>query len=233
MSAARLFLCAAGALLLAGCMASSPDSNPDGADARARAGLAAFFAGSGGTRVTPLAKASLAGGDVVVAGPEGYCLDPRTKRSGPERGFAVIASCYIISGGKAGYSVPPMLVTVTVGPRGDSTDLPTPQALAQVAGADLLDGRTRRGQVTAHLSSGGDEMFDGSDPRYWRSAFVQGGRLVGLALYAPRGSALAGDRGATALARVRDTIARLSPTVEASTPTPKPAGGVLGRLFNP
>lgn len=224
-------MCAAGALVLAGCLNTLPQSTPDGADAEARAGLAAFFAGAGGPRRAPLAKASLAGGDVVVAGPDGYCLDPDTKRAGPERGFAVIASCHILSGGRAGRPVAPVLVTVTVGPRGDTTDLPTPQVLAQAAGSELLDGDTRRSRVTAHLASGGDRMFEGSDPRYWRAAFLQGGRLVGLALYAPRGSALAGDRGEAMLGRVRDNIARLSPKA-AGTARPKPAKGVLGRLFN-
>ncbi|WP_323768293.1 dihydroxy-acid dehydratase [Antarctobacter sp.] len=233
----RNLLCAVGVLLVSGCLAGAPVSNPDGAETEAREGLTAFFARSGpsgGPRKPPLARVSLAGGDVVVAGPDGYCVDPSTRRTAPERGFALIASCHILSGGKAGRPVVPMLVTVTVGPRGDSADLPTPKALAQAANAKLLTGKTSSDRVAAHLASGGDAMFDGSDPRYWRAAFLQGDRLVGLALYAPRGSALAGDQGAAMITRVKDRIAQLSASSPQRrvTPAQKPTGGLLGRLFN-
>lgn len=240
MTAVRNLLCAAGAMVLSGCMGSAvPESNPGGDDTRARAGLAAFFARSGGDdgpRQAPLARVSLAGGDVVVAGPEGYCIDPATRRRAPERGFAVIASCHILSDGKAGRDVAPMLVTVTVGPRGGAADLPTPEALAQAAGVRLLDGRSSAAHVSAQLASGGDKMFDGSDKRYWRAVFVQGDRLVGLALYAPRGSALSGSKGAQMLVQVRSKIAEQSRSAASAT-VRKPVAGatsprkLLGGLF--
>lgn len=237
MVAVRKLLCAAGVLLVSGCLGGVPASNPDKAETEAREGLAAFFArggSTGGRRAAPLARVNLAGGDVVVAGPDGYCIDPSTRRSAPERGFALIASCHILSGGKVGRPVVPMLVTVTVGPRGDGTDLPSPKAIAQAANAVLLDGKASPDQVTAHLASGGDDMFDGSDPRYWRAAFLQGNRMVGLALYAPRGSALAGEQGATMILRVKNRIAQSSRTntPRTGTPTQKPTDGLLGRLFN-
>lgn len=224
MTAVRKLLCAAGVLLVSGCLGGVPQSNPDKAEQpKALDGLAAFFAGSGpgaGQRKAPLARVTLAGGDVTVAGPDGYCVDPSTRRTAPDRGFALIASCHILSDGKAGPPVVPMLVTVTVGPRGDSPDLPTPQALAQAANADLLDGRASPDRVVAHLASGGDDMFDGSDPRYWRAAFLQGDRMVGLALYAPSGSALAGEQGAAMITRVKDRIVTLSSAKTAPSVTP-------------
>ncbi len=240
MRAARLSLSAAVALAMAGCDAPPPNSNPDAraAEAQAQKGLAAFFAGGGQSPrrgKPPLARVGLAGGDVVVSGPDGYCIDPATKRAGSEHGFAVIASCHILNGGRSGAHVPPMLLTVTVGPRGDTDDLPTPKSLAQAANARLLDSKVARDRVAVHLDSGGDVMFDGSDTRYWRGAFVQGDRLVGLALYAPRGSSLAGAGGAGMLDRVKDRIARDSASGQRATATAKrrtPTGGLLGRLFN-
>ncbi|MGP6087803.1 dihydroxy-acid dehydratase [Antarctobacter jejuensis] len=240
MVAARLILSAATALVLAGCQAPQSGTKPDAgaAEARARKGLAAFFARpdqSSETPKAPLKKAGLAGGDVIVAGPDGYCIDPQTKRAGPERGFAVIASCHILNGGKTGAHVSPMLVTVTVGPRGDTGDLPTPQALALASEATLLDWNIARDRVSAHLDSGSNVMFEGADTRYWRGAFLQGERLVGLALYAPKGSNLADSGGAEMLGRVKDAIARnsASPQRSASQPRrPIQTGGFLGRLFN-
>lgn len=238
MPAARPLICAAGAFALAGCLGSVPDSTPE-AQTKAPTGLASFFkrdAGAAEGKPAPLARVSLAGGDVVVAGPDGYCIDPVTKSSTLERGFAVVASCQILSGGKTGRNVVPMLVTVTVGSRGTVADLPTPDGLADASGAALVSWKIAPDRVTAHLASGGEAMFDGSDPRYWRSAFLQGDRLVGMALYAPRGSALAGEDGAVMLGRIKDRIARLSTAgpSAASKAAPKPdrPGGVLGRLFN-
>ncbi|SMX39451.1 hypothetical protein [Maliponia aquimaris] len=228
--AARLWVCAAGALLVSGCLALTPQADRDtgtGTDTKA------LVSGSVASGRAPLAKASLAGGDVVVAGPRGYCIDPETKSAGPERGFAVIASCHILSDGKAGEEVPPMLVTITVGPRGDSQDLPTAEGLARASGAQLITSKRTDLRVTAHLATGGEGKFEGSDPRYWRSAFVQGNRMVGLALYAPRGSALAGDGGAAMLDRVSDIIARQSADAARPARTPILRKGVLGRLFNP
>jgi len=170
-------------------------------------GCAGGLAGS-----APLAKASLVGGDVVVAGTDGYCVDPVTLNRGTNRHFAVIASCNILSGGEAGRYVPPMMLTVTVGTSVGATPLPGPEALAREAGEQLLDGTTRDGLVIARLSDGGEAVLDGGDPRYWRGAFVQNGHLVGLALYAPDGSALTGGQGADMLRAVRDRIRDLSPS---------------------
>ena len=185
----------------------------------------------------PLAKASLAGGDVVVAGPEGYCLDPKTVQSRPGRGFALIASCRILSGGAVGTWAEPMLITVTVGPKGANDDLPSPEALAQAAGAGLLGGESSAGFVTANLDRGGDTILEGGDQRHWRGAFVQNGHLIGLALYAPRDSAFAAQQGGTMLARVKAQIATLSlqsaPTRTAKGPAaPNRNKGLFGRLFD-
>ncbi|AUC53383.1 dihydroxy-acid dehydratase [Sagittula sp. P11] len=159
----------------------------------------------------PLEKVSLAGGSVVVDGPEGYCIDPETSRSRNGQGVAVIASCYILSGGKAGYNVPPVIVTVTVGPKDPGGAVPDPAALAKAAGAPLLGAYEDDGLTLAHLGSGGDKMLSEGDQRYWRGAFLQGGHMVGLALYAPEGDAMAGRDGARMLGQVRDFIVRASP----------------------
>ncbi len=85
------------------------------------------------------------------------------------------------------------------------------RAPASATGQRKIAG-TREGGLTAvHLAGGGAEVLDDGDPKYWRGAFVQGGRMVGLALYAPLGSPLAGDGGAAMLRAVRDRIAALSP----------------------
>ncbi len=196
----RCWLVSAGvAVMLAGCSAA-PVSDLAGNGSEASSVTT--------KRKPPLAKMSFAGGAVVVAGPEGYCLDPETSASSAGRGIAVIASCLILSDGKVGIYVAPVIVTVTIGPRATVQDLPDAAALAEAAGTDLLAGGMRDGLVVAHLASGGDAMLDEGDTRYWRGAFIEGERAVGLALYAPKGDALAGERGVVMLEKVRASIRR-------------------------
>ncbi|EBA08363.1 hypothetical protein [Sagittula stellata] len=170
-------------------------------------GLTAASSGS----TPPPEKIALAGGAVVVRGPEGYCIDPETSRSRNGQGVAVIASCFILSGGQTGYNVPPAIVTVTVGPKDPEGVVPDPAALAKAAGAPLLGAYEQDGLALAHLGGGGDKMLSEGDKRYWRGAFLQGGHMIGLALYAPEGDALAGRDGARMLRQVRDLIVRASP----------------------
>lgn len=246
-----IFLVGALCALTACSGAPVPDSKPDAprSDPAGRGMLSGLFkpadpkeAGGATPERTarprlpaPLARAAIAGGDVVVAGPDGYCVDPTTLQSRAERGFAIIASCSILSNGRLGDAVPAMLVSVTVGPRGDTGDLPRPREIAAAADAPLLAGEALPGFVVAHLAQGGRALLPDGDDRYWRGAFVLGDRLVGLALYAPEGSTLAGQGGGEVLARVRARIVSESsrtarPLVQAK---PKPeGGGLLGRLFN-
>ncbi|MFW2588474.1 dihydroxy-acid dehydratase [Sagittula sp. SSi028] len=161
-------------------------------------------------RKAPLSRISLAGGDVVVAGPEGYCLDPATSRSGQGQGFALVASCMILSGGQTGTNVPPVLVAVTVGPRAATADVPTAQVLADAAEAPLQASSRDDGMVLAHLGRGGAAVLPNGDRRYWRGAFIEGDRMVGLALYAPKGHPLAGAAGAGFLTQMRDSIHKAS-----------------------
>ncbi|MDA7423590.1 dihydroxy-acid dehydratase [Thalassococcus lentus] len=238
-------------LLVAGCANGVPESGPSqktgnggflsgllGNDSNAAAGSST--AAKPGTRPrmpTPLSKVALAGGDVIVGGPDNYCIDPTTVQKRTERGFAVIASCRILSGGRAGDPVDPALITVTVGPRGDMSDLPSPNTLADVHGAPLVMGQSANDFVAANLAQGGQQFLAGGDDRHWRAAFVQGERLIGLALYAPKGSPLAGDAGVSLLLRVKSRIETLSPgganaTASQSVSGPTQGGGLLGRLFN-
>lgn len=207
-------------LVLQACQSTLPTDNP--ATERPKSGfLSAIGAPKAPARKTPLAKVSFAGGDVVVAGPEGYCLDPATIQNRPERGFALIASCNRLSGGKLGPYVAPVVVSVTIGPRGDG-DLPTAEEIASSAGAPLLAARSEAGLILAQLGTGGDAMMATSDSRYWRGTFVQNGRLIGLALYAPKGTAEVGDAGAQMLAQVRGRIQSLSgQQFTAASGTPK------------
>jgi hypothetical protein len=238
----RFIECLACAIVAAGCAGAPPDTVADSGP-QARGFLAGLLSPAtspppeGPTRPQlpmPLSRATLAGGDVVLEGPEGYCVDPLTVDNRVGGSFAMLASCRILSSGRTGAPAEPLLITVAVGPRGQAGDIPDAAGLAALVDAPLIGGNSAPGFTTANLASGGAQVLDGGDDRHWRAAFVQNGRLVGLALYAPADSAMAGRAGEGLLAALRSRIAALS-TPESDAGAAEhgnSAGGLFARLFN-
>lgn len=181
-----------------------------------------------------LATATVARGQITIAGPNGYCIDPATLRSTASGGFAAIASCHILSDGTEGPIVEPVLVTVTVSPADKGE--PSPAELADALGTTLLQSRELSGLAVGQMADGGAEAFSGSDPKHWRGAFVLGRHLIGVTLYAPEGSPLLGSQGAAFLNTVSSAIRAKSdpgPAVSAqqSQSAVDPLTQRLGRLF--
>lgn len=211
--------------LLSGCDATAP-------------GGASFFsnprdeAGQGET-VRLLRQAEL-GGAIRVSGPEGYCIDPATLDASRKSGFAVLASCNILSGGAAGAVVEPAIVTIAASPSGEGAP-PAPDSLAEALGTTMLADRSTEEFTLAQMAAGGDTAFDGGDPRHWRAGFSLGGLSVGLALYAPKGSPLAGSAGAafleTVRSRIRATNAQKTADAEIPPAGADPLAEGLRRLF--
>ncbi|MFP7569739.1 dihydroxy-acid dehydratase [Marivita sp. S2033] len=205
-------------LVLAGC---DPTAMPGS--------LSLLETGSQGA-AAPLAAASLAGGAVVVSGPGGYCVDAKTLRNSDAGGFAAIASCSILSGGRDGPMVEPGLVTITVSRAPE--DVPAPSDLAAALNTQLLQNRKFSAVDVGLMASGGESAFQGSDPRHWRGAFVLGEWMVGLALYAPKGSPLVGSQGAAFLNTVSSRIRASSPTPATSAELSQPSTGALAAQFD-
>ena len=180
-----------------------------------------------------LARTTVAGGDVTVLGPDGYCVDASTQRSTRTTGFATLASCNILSGGQSGPIVEPGIVTVTVQPAGDTA--PTMAALAAAIGTELLAENEMSAVTVGQMATGGESAFDGSDARHWRGVFEMNGHIVGLALYAPKDSPLVGAQGAaflnTVSSRIRANSTAQDPSAEQSQNTEDPVATTLSRLF--
>ncbi|SEF74161.1 hypothetical protein SAMN04488045_1006 [Thalassococcus halodurans] len=158
----------------------------------------------------PMVWTALARGDVVVQGPRGYCVDPVTVEKRGNSGFAMIASCNILSDGATGPRVPALLVTVTVGPREDEATVPSAETIAALAGGTLQQSETRDGSVFVQLAGGGKALISDGEDRYWRAAFIRAEHLVSLAMYLPEGSHLAGSDGADFLETVVEAIKNAS-----------------------
>jgi len=167
-----------------------------------------------------LRKASLLGGDVVVRGPEGYCVDRRSLRHSDTSGFALLASCESLSGVR-GQPVEPVLMTVSVAPGGPEVQRPgATEIAALMAPAQVLAAHEDAGLALVNFASGGDKVLPGGDARHWRGGMVVNGHLVGLALYARKGGVMAGGDGRRMLTELARSIRRASPD--------RPAGAQAG-----
>ena len=141
---------------------------------------------------------------MILTAPRGYCLDPRSLRRSGGR-VALLASCESLTG-TPGISVLPALMTVSVVPEGDA-GAPSPEGLARaVAPARTASGGMRDGLAHVQVLSGGEAVLPGGDPRHWRGARAVAGHLAGLALYAPKGSPLAGPEGRGLLRALSDGL---------------------------
>lgn len=138
---------------------------------------------------------SLYGGDVVVRGPRGYCVDADNVRRQPSSRLVFLGSCESLSG-EPGVTVPLALIVVNVSDRQPGrTQLTAATIAASVAPKKPLAVIDTDGLALVHLDAGGELALPGGDPRYWRGGMVINDYLVSLAVYAPAGSSLAGASG--------------------------------------
>lgn len=164
-----------------------------------------------------LQQVSLFKGEVVVAGPRGYCVDGAQLRRGSFGAFVPIASCESLSG-QAGIGVEPVLMTVSVLPRQDSRAMPDAAEIAASMAEDkpleMIDGD---GVSIVHFATGGERALPGGDPRYWRAGMIVNGHLLGLAVYAPKDSPLAGGQGKRLISDLAEGLRNRSPQMRAVT----------------
>ncbi len=138
-------------------------------------------------------------GDVIVTGPPGYCVDPKSIQRKSASGFALMASCAHLSEAPGGY-VPAAVITASVLPRAARAQMPTAARLAgpwqNIGVAQQIDGD---GIAMIQVESGGDSVLPAGDPRHWRGAMLINGHLIGLAVYGDAGANVAGAAGRTLL----------------------------------
>ncbi len=128
---------------------------------------------------------ALAGGDVGIAAPAGYCIDTgNTSDYGVKGGFALVSSCRSL----LGVAATPAIITISIGPKVPVTQVST-DAFADALGNPIVLASEESGAVSLlHIASGGSQTLPGGDERYWRAIRVVSGRLVSMALYAPAGA---------------------------------------------
>jgi len=185
----------------------------------------------------PLPQAPIAGGELLIRGPEGYCVDARSLSNQASGGFALLASCFVMTGGKQGIPVAPVVMTVSASRLGGA-GVPDPAALARAfAPAPVLAQTRAKGVSLVHLGTGGEGAVPHADPKHWRGALEINGHLVLLAVYASEGSYEASRGGSALVIELAQALraAKSRPVAKApASPAPGTAakgGGLLGGLL--
>lgn len=160
-----------------------------------------------GTRSDVKTQMAMVGGALQLTAPKGYCFDGTPRRGGTH---VVMASCQILSKGQSGHTVPPAILTVSVGSIDPDFTVPSPQEIAAITNAPLLFSRQDADTSYAHLGKGGDVRLKATDSKHWRAYSHVGEYPVLLTLYAPENGALA-ERGGTALLVETRAGLRVSP----------------------
>jgi len=175
----------------------------------------------------PVRKVPLFGGEVVVSGPVGYCIDPTSLRRRGGGHVILLASCAGLTGQPA-MTVDPAVMTVSVLPADRDARQPTADELAaSMRPARVLERIDGDGVSFVHLASGGEVGVPGGDPAHWRGAMLINGHLTGLALYAPEGSRVArGQTGQALMIALAERLRSGSPERRAATPPEAPEEGI-------
>ncbi|MDX1786332.1 MAG: hypothetical protein R3210_09415 [Roseovarius sp.] len=177
----------------------------------------------------PLSRVAFFRGEVVVAGPKGYCIDSTSVRRRAASSFALLASCRHLASGSS-QAPSPAVITVSVLSADPGATQPSAAEISQsLAPARILAEIDGDGISLVHVGQGGDAGIPGGDARYWRASLVINGHLVGLAAYGRAGSAAAGRDGKHLLIDMAEQMRDASPrpsrqpdTPPAVTQSPKP-----------
>lgn len=220
----RWLLAVAGLSGLSGCLGSE---------------FASFGAG-GEVQRNVVRSVTLYDGEVVVRGPDGYCIDRRSLRDRASQSFVMLASCESLSGVR-GKEVEPVIMTLTVLPDRAGASRPSANEIAaSLPGTQVLKAVEGDDLSLVHFASGGDQALAGKDPRHWRGAMSVNGHLIGLALYARLGGKMAGEEGQSLLSSLSQNTKSASPlrpkvaplpANESSASSPGSLGALLGGLF--
>lgn len=174
-------------------------------------GAMGLRAGAAGDAPDAPRRISFYRGEVVVAGPPGYCIDAKSVQRRAASGFVLMASCGHLSTAPAG-AVPPAVITVSILPRDPRAEMPTAAQLAapwvEVGVAQQVDGD---GIALIQVEKGGDGLLPQGDPRHWRGAMLINGHLVGLAVYGEAGAQVSGAAGQAVLVDAAEAMLEASP----------------------
>lgn len=187
-------------------------------------GCAAGLSGTAPDRTT----VTVAGRNVTVAAPPGFCVDERSTSLGPAGAFVLVSDCALLG---APATEPPvgavMTASVSAAPLEGETpaqSLAALESFVQTAAGRAMLGRSGEGGRIRVLASQqrGDALYlyvedrgaqpvADIEPRFWRAFLDVGGRLTALSLLAFEDAGVSPQQALDLLAGFADATTRANP----------------------
>ena len=126
---------------------------------------------------------------VKVAGPKGYCIDPKTVQQDDQGSFVLLASCHSLTGRAPKSFAPAAILTIAIAP----SDTPiTTEAVRQLASggstAKIIKHHASIQTPIFQIESSLEHPIGGAQNRHWRGAMALNDQLVAISAYVPRSS---------------------------------------------
>ena len=148
----------------------------------------------------------------VVAGANGWCVDPSVSRAKASTAVIILGSCAAI-GGDAAAPQPDVPGVFTVSVEREAAGTPSPEALEQFfvsetgraalardgksESVEILETRQDNGRFFMHMND--ESVLPGASPSTWRALFDLEGRFVSVTLYGLRDKPIKPDDGLATL----------------------------------
>ena len=256
-SVLRNFVCAARATVstvflffaLAACSGGLPPKSENTPKSGVRENASGF--GLSGLRLQSRTNKSVtvARGDVIVAGPDGYCVDKPGSRLIGSSAFVLLAACQSANSEKSAPAPRRAgLLTASVERRADTAiDLPALQNFintqdgratlardGQASSVNILESRRESAAVFVLLADNSQGQAPGLSKTYWRGFFSLNNRLITISVYSFEQLPLSPAQELSLLLEFLNEIRRQSPKVPDENPTPKgeqPQKTVFRKIF--
>lgn len=171
------------------------------------------------------ATVTVAGRDVTIVAPPGFCVDPGSTNVSASGAFVMAGDCALLGTGRPlaeGDAAPTGAVmtasvsaTERAGP-GPLAELQrfaaTPQGRAVLSRSGrgdrvrILATRTRRDVLYVLIEDRGPQPFDGIEPRFWRAFLEVSGRMTVLSVLGFEGAGVGPTEGLALIQRFADAV---------------------------
>ena len=163
-----------------------------------------------GVGPTPtVGSVSLVGGDLVVAGPAGYCVDPEL--SDVENRFVVLGGCDVLSNGGSVGPVHRAVLLVSISPDRAAHFAESHHLAAALGMPSGASARSKDGVQLVQLPTGGQDILEGGDSQYWRGVTTVNGYLVMMTAISQNKGAATRKSGGDLLLNLAERIKDKSP----------------------
>jgi hypothetical protein len=137
-----------------------------------------------------LLQTQMASGAFTLVAPQGFCIDQSTLR----QTFALMARCDTLGAPDKAAGAPVGIITVSVTNLRPAAQLPTAQDIADAAQLARISAETSQNDAITFRAEGPPPAKD-LDVKHWRGLARVENKLLGIALYGPKGARAVSSEG--------------------------------------